>query len=556
VPAPDGRIAQHPFYNVPGEETSVQIQIEAITQLVVLAIFVLLLVMFLGPPLLLGILYVADRRQKQHAVLRNYPILGRLRYLLEHVGPELRQYLFDSDLEGKPFARERYRSIVFAGKYMQTLISFGSKRDFEEPGWYVRNAVLPTLMNDMGAQREPRIHSRRYVVEEEGLFTRRERMEDKDIAPWTLSDEFALTLGAGLEAPWVLRGLVGMSAMSYGALGRNAIQAFARGLSMAGGTWLNTGEGGLAEHHLAGGGDVVFQIGPGLFGVRSEGGEWSWDAFERQSAIEQVRGFELKFHQGAKIRGGHVEGSKVTPEIAAIRGVPAWQAIDSPNRFPMFRSLDDALDHVAAMRERGGKPVGIKVVIGAPRFLDELAATMARRGDGPDWIAVDGGEGGSGATYQEMADSMGLPVRSGIVEADDSLRRHGIRSRVKLIASGKLSSSDHIALALALGADAVALARGLMISVGCIQAQRCHSNTCPVGVATTDEELMRALVVEEKKWRVLNYVVTLRAGLTALAAAAGLRSPTQFERRHAVYRDVFGRVYGADTLFPPPSPAE
>jgi glutamate synthase (ferredoxin) len=206
------------------------------------------------------------------------------------------------------------------------------------------------------------------------------------------------------------------------------------------------------------------------------------------------------------------------------------------------------------MRERGGKPVGIKVVVGGPGFLDDFAATMARRGDGPDWITVDGGEGGSGATYQEMADSMGLPVRSGIVEVDDSLRRHGVRERVKVIACGKLSSSDRIALALALGADAVAIARGLMISVGCIQAQRCHSNACPVGVATTDESLMRALVVDEKKWRVLNYVVTLRAGLTSLAAAAGLRSPSQLERRHAVFRDAFGRVYGADELFPPPRP--
>jgi glutamate synthase domain-containing protein 2 len=345
-----------------------------------------------------------------------------------------------------------------------------------------------------------------------------------------------------------------MSAMSYGALGRHAIQAFSHGLSMAGGTWLNTGEGGLSEHHLVGGGDVVFQIGPGLFGVRNEAGAWCWDTFERQAQVEQVRAFELKFHQGAKIRGGHVEAEKVTPEIAGIRGVPPWQTIDSPNRFPMFSSLDDALDHVARMRELGGKPVGIKVVVGGPGSLDEFAATMARRGDGPDWITVDGGEGGSGATYQEMADSMGLPVNSGIVEADDALRRHGVRDRVKIIASGKLTSADRIALALAFGADAVAIARGFMISVGCIQAQRCHSNTCPVGVATTDERLMEALVVEEKQWRVLNYVVTLRAGLASLAAAAGLESPTQFGRRHAVYRDAFGRIYGADELFPTPGP--
>lgn len=527
-------------------------EFESVSQFVILAMFVVLLAMFLGPPLVFAVLYWLDRRQTQHAVLRNYPILGRFRYLLEHIGPELRQYLFNADLEGKPFTREGYLSIVFAGKYLKTLISFGSKRDFDKPGWYVRNAMLPTLIDDMAAIREPRIPTRRYEIQDEGLFSRKEDLVDADVAPWTLDDEFAIALGEGLPHPWTLRGLVGMSAMSYGALGRHAIEALSYGLGMATGTWMNTGEGGLSEHHLVGGGDIVFQIGPGLFGVRTDAGEWSWDAFSRQAEVESVRGFELKFHQGAKIRGGHLEGAKVTPEIAAIRGVPAWQSIDSPNRFPMFRSLDDALDHVARMRERGGKPVGIKIVVGGPGSVDELAAAMVRRGDGPDWIAVDGGEGGSGATYQEMADSMGLPIRSAIVEADNALRRHGIRDRVRLFAAGKLSSPDHIAVALALGADAVTNARGLMISVGCIQAQRCHSNTCPVGVATTDEKLMQALVVDEKKWRVLNYVAALRAGLNSLAAASGLRSPTQFERSHAVYRDAYGRIHSADTLFPYP----
>jgi glutamate synthase domain-containing protein 2 len=524
----------------------------AITHFVVLVMFGMLLVMFLGPPIVLGVLYLADRRQTQHAVLRNFPILGRLRYLLEHMGPELRQYLFDADLQGKPFSREGYRSIVYAGKYMKTLISFGSKRDFNEPGWYVRNAMLPTLAEDMAVRREPRVETKRYVLDDEGLFSRSEHVQEAQVSPFTLDDRFAIELGADLPQPWVMRGQIGMGAMSYGAMGRNAIQAYSQGLSRATGSWLNTGEGGLSPHHLVGGGDVVFQIGPGLFGVRSPEGEWSWEKFREQAAVPQVKGFELKFHQGAKIRGGHVEAAKVTTEIAGIRGVPVGQPIDSPNRFPMFSTLDEALDHVARMREEGGKPVGIKIVVGGPGFVDELAAAIAARASGPDWITVDGGEGGSGATYQEMADTMGLPVSSGIVEADDALRRHGVRDRVRIIASGKLTSADRIALALSLGADAVAIARGLMISVGCIQAQRCHSNECPVGVATTDEKLMRALVVEEKQWRVLNYIVTLRAALTSMAAAAGLESPTQFERRHAVYRDAFGRIYGADQLFPVP----
>ncbi len=222
-------------------------QMNDVSQFVTWVTFVLLLVMFLGPPLLLAVLYRIDRRQTQHAILRNFPILGRLRDLLEHIGPEFRQYLFDGDLEGKPFTREGYRSIVYAGKYM--------------------------------------------------------------------------TLGEDLEHPWVLRGLIGMSAMSYGALGQNAIQAFSHGLARATGSWLNTGEGGLSEHHLVGGGDAVCQIGPGLFGFRTPEGEWSWEAFRDKAAISSVCGFELKLHQG-------------------------------------------------------GKPVGLKIVIGGPGFLDELAATI------------------------------------------------------------------------------------------------------------------------------------------------------------------------------------
>jgi glutamate synthase (ferredoxin) len=344
-----------------------------------------------------------------------------------------------------------------------------------------------------------------------------------------------------------------MSAMSYGALGQHAIRALSHGLAMATGTWMNTGEGGLSDHHLVGGGDIVFQIGPGLFGVRDSEGRFDWEAFQRRAEVPQVRGFELKLHQGAKIRGGHVEGAKVTAEIARIRGVPEGRSIDSPNRFPDIASLDALLDRVARMRELAGKPVGLKLVVGGPGSLEPLAEAMARRGDGPDWITVDGSEGGSGATYREMADSMGVPLRSAIIELDDALRRAGVRERVKVFASGHLASADAIALALSFGADAVNIARGLMISVGCIQAQKCHTNTCPVGVATTDPNLMAALVVDEKKFRVLNYIVTLRAGLTSLAAASGLASPTLFERRHAVYKDAFGRIHSADEIFPLPT---
>lgn len=526
-----------------------------LSDILILVIFILMFAMVAVPPLVLVYFWWIDQRQTQHAVLRNFPLLGRLRYLLEHIGPELRQYLFNADRQGKPFSRDDYQNIVVAGKYLQTLISFGSKRDFEAAGWYLRNALLPTLKSDMAVVYEPAIQTKHYTTDDEGLFSRSEHIVDREVSPWLLTDEHSLVLGGDLPHPWRARGLVGMSAMSYGSLGRRAIRTMSHGLAMATGTWMNTGEGGLSEHHLVGGGDVVFQIGPGMFGVRNEEGAWDWDEYRRKAEVPQVCAFELKLHQGAKIRGGHLEGVKVTPEIAEIRRVPVGRSVDSPNRFRNLETIDDLLDWVARMRETGGKPVGVKVVVGGPGSMDELARRIAERGDGPDWLTIDGGEGGSGATYREMADTMGVPVRSGIVELDDALRRAGVRDRVKIFASGKLFSADGVALALSFGADAVNIARGLMISVGCIQAQRCHTNTCPVGVATTDEDLMKALVVDEKKYRVLNYIVALRAGLNSLAAASGLVSPTQFRRDHAVYKDAFGRLHSAAKVFPYPEPA-
>jgi glutamate synthase (ferredoxin) len=263
--------------------------------------------------------------------------------------------------------------------------------------------------------------------------------------------------------------------------------------------------------------------------------------------------FELKLAQGAKIRGGHVEGAKVTPEIAEIRGVTPWKSVDSPNRHHQFHDVPTLFDFIDQMRQESGKPIGIKIVMGDPISADELVEFMAKTGRGPDAITVDGGEGGSGATYQEMADTMGLPVHSGLIYLDNALHKYGVRDKVKVFASGKLFSPDRIAIALSMGADLVNIARGMMISVGCIGAQKCHTNTCPVGVATTDPDHQKALVVDEKQWRVLNYVITLRNGLNSLAAAAGLTNYTQFNRNHVVYKDEYGRVKGLSELFPYPA---
>lgn len=510
----------------------------------------LIAAIILGAILLgLCLLYLHDRRQTTHSVLRNFPILGRIRYASEIIGPEFRQYLFENDTEGKPFSRVDFRTVVLAGKYLSTLIGFGSVRDFDAPGYYLRNAMFPRQLDELHVDNRTRVATRKYQAKEH-LLGRTDVPVNIEAEPWLLAEEDAVVIGGETcRQPWAVRGLFGMSAMSYGALGSHAIQALSQGIGMAGGSWMNTGEGGVSDHHLSGAADLIAQLGPALFGFRDEAGNFSADAFLEKAANPQIKAFELKLAQGAKIRGGHLEGKKVTPEIARIRKVKPWKTVESPNRHRSFHDLPSMWAFVARLRELGGKPVGVKVVIGSAEAADDLARAIFETGMGPDFITIDGGEGGSGATYQEMADSMGLPLRSGLVLLDNALRRYGVRSRVKIIASGKLLTADRMAIALGLGADLCNVARGFMISVGCIGAQRCHTNTCPVGVATTDPNLEKALVVDEKKYRVANYVVTMRQGLFTLAAAAGLTSPTQFQRRDVIWKEASGQITSAERLF-------
>ncbi|MFA1710966.1 FMN-binding glutamate synthase family protein [Peribacillus frigoritolerans] len=487
--------------------------------------------------------YRKDDTQKQHSILRNFPLIGRIRYMTEQIGPELRQYLFENNNEGTPFSRKEFEDVVKAGKYKERLIGFGSERDFNEAGYYIRNSMFPNLREELRIDNSQKINTKVYEVDEEGLLTRKEKREDRQIEPYFLRDEDAVIIGGDTcRNPFKLKGLVGQSAMSYGALGENAITALSRGLGLAGGTWMNTGEGGLSKYHLSGNPDIMMQIGPGLFGVRTPGGEFSWEEFKKKSEIEQVKAFEIKLAQGAKIRGGHIEGQKVTEEIAQIRLVEPGQTINSPNRFYEFKNFNELFEFVERMRDVGGKPIGIKIVVGDLDALEEMTKIMRDTGKGPDFITVDGGEGGTGATYQELADAVGLPIMSALPLVDEMLKKYGVRNRVKLIASGKLTSPDKVAVALAMGADLVNIARGFMISVGCIMAEICHTNHCPAGVATTDSKLQDGLVIEEKQYRVANYVISLREGLFNLAAAAGIDTPTKFERKHIVHKDEWGRV--------------
>ncbi|MFS0576609.1 glutamate synthase-related protein [Sporosarcina sp. 179-K 3D1 HS] len=504
----------------------------------------LLVIFLIILPILTAVfLYFYDRMQKQHAILRNYPILGRVRYIFEKTGPELRQYLFDDDNDGKPFNREEYLRMVLPGKYLNSIIGFGSKRDFQESGYYIRNAMFTKQNEEMRVDNADLVNTKRYIMDEDNLFSRREHLEDVPTLPWLLPEEDAVVIGPDCEHPFRVRGLLGQSAMSYGALGDHAITALSKGIGLTPGSWMNTGEGGLSPYHLEGGADLIAQIGSGLFGYRTEEGEFSVERLLEKAALPQVKAFELKLAQGAKMRGGHVEGEKVTPEIAAIRNVVPYTTINSPNRFHQFDDYPSLFDFIDEIRGHAGKPVGIKIVVGGKEDAEELASYMQQTGKGPDFISLDGAEGGSGATYQDLADSVGLPLHSSLVLLDDALRKYGVRERVKIISSGKITTPDKAAIALAIGADLVQSARSFMISVGCIMAHRCHTNDCPAGVATTDKKLQEGLVIDEKKYRVANYILTMREGLFRMASAAGLDSPTKFERHHVIYKDERGRVF-------------
>lgn len=510
-----------------------------------LIVNVLFFVIIIGLIIAAVSLYVIDKRQKHHSVLRNYPVLGRVRYFLEMIGPELRQYLLLNDNEGKPFSRKQYLDIVIPGKYKNRIESFGSRRNFEEPGFYIQNTMFPVDFDELKINQKNKIDTYTYDILNEGLFDRKEKNTKKTVEPFKLTEENEIVIGSNLKHPFKVNRIVGQSGMSYGALGKNAITALSKGLGRSG-SWMNTGEGGLSEHHLVGGCDIIFQIGPGLFGVRDIDGKFNEEAFIEKAKMDQIKAFELKLAQGAKTRGGHIEGVKVTEEIAEIRNVKPFETVNSPNRFEFLHNNKELLEFVDRLRKLSNKPIGIKIVVGNIKDLHELIHDMVKLNIIPDFITVDGGEGGTGATYQELVDSVGLPLFTALPLLDIELKKHNIRNKVKVFASGKLITPDQIAIALGLGADLVNVARSLMINVGCIMAQQCHTNNCPVGVATTDPKKEAALVVTEKEYRVSNYIVSLHEGLFNLAAAVGVNSPNHINENHILYRTANGDVvYGS-----------
>lgn len=466
--------------------------------------------------LALFLMFIQDIFQKEHAVRRNFPVIGRMRYFLEHQGDYFRQYFFAHDRQELPFNRAARTWVYRTSKNLGGIIGFGSTNDLREPGSLI-------FVNAPYA-----------VLEEE-----------RRPAP-------PLLIGPRANKPFVASKIVNISGMSYGAVSAPAVRALSRGAHEAG-IWMNTGEGGLAPYHLEGGCDIIFQIGTAKYGVRDLEGHLS-DARLREVA-QHVRAFEIKLAQGAKPgRGGVLPAVKVTEEIARIRGIPMGQPSDSPNRHRDIANDDELLDMIARVRDVTGLPVGIKTVLGSEAAIVSLCETILRRGadSAPDFITLDGGDGGSGAAPQVLADHVGLPLNETLPMLVDTLIQSGLRDHIRIIASGKLITSARVAWALCLGADFTVTARGFMFALGCIQSLQCHQNTCPTGITTHNKKLQRGLVVEDKATRVANYARWINVEVDKLAHACGLSNAREFRRHHARIVQSAGHSMPLDVLHPYP----
>ena len=465
--------------------------------------------------------FIQDVTQKKHTVLRNYPVIGRMRYLFEKQGEYFRQYFFMNDREEMPFNRATRGWVYRLAKDESSMIGFGSTSDTTEPGSILFvNAPYP-------------------VLEEDRLPT----------PPLAIGEGFA-------RQPFIAKSVVNISGMSFGAISEPAVRALSRGAAMAG-CWMDTGEGGLSPFHLEGQSDIIMQIGTANYGIRDDRGQFSRERAREIAAYPQVKAFEIKLSQGAKPgKGGVLPAAKVTEQIAHIRGIPAHIDSISPNRHVDIANVDELLDRIALVRDITGKPVGVKTAIGGWQFVNELCEAVNRRGleYAPDFLAIDGGEGGSGAAPQALMDHMALPLVEALPRVVDSLIESGLRGRIRLIASGKLVTSARAAWALCVGADFVNSARGFMFALGCIQALRCHENTCPTGVTTHNHRLQRGLVVEEKYLRVAHYAMNMNKEIDMIAHSCGCRHARELRREHVRIVQSPGLSIALNMLYPYPEP--
>ncbi|HET8600531.1 MAG TPA: FMN-binding glutamate synthase family protein [Segeticoccus sp.] len=451
------------------------------------------------PLLATGGVAAFDVLQRKHALLWNFPVIGHFRYLLESIGPELRQYIVTSNDEERPFSRDQRRWVYASSKMENNYFGFGTDNDLEHTAGYpiIKQRTFSSVVPPSG------IHAGEEV--------------------WLPS---AKVLGAARGRAKAFRpnSVVNVSAMSYGSLSAQAVEAINRGVAICDAVQ-NTGEGGLSRHHRQGG-DLVFQIGTAYFGCRDEQGRFDLARLKELVAGAPVRAIEIKLSQGAKPGlGGVLPGVKVTPAIAEARGVPVGQTCISPSRHAEFSDVDSMLDWVELLASETGLPVGIKSAVGADRFWENLVHEMATSGRGVDFITVDGGEGGTGAAPLTFSDSVSLPFRVGFARVYSRFARAGLTDRVTFVGSGKLGLPDNAMVAFALGCDMVNVAREAMLSVGCIQSQRCHTDRCPTGVATQDPWLTRGLDPTLKSVRLANYVRTLRRDLVKVSEACGVYHP-------------------------------
>jgi len=463
------------------------------------------------------VLFIADRIQTGDAIRRNYPVIGRFRHIFSALGEFFRQYFFAMDREELPFNRAQREWVARAAGGESNTIAFGSTRNIAVPGTPIfANAAFPPL-DDRPAEAPP------------------------------------LRIGSGTRKPYDAPSFFNLSGMSYGALSRPAVRALSRGAAKAG-IWMNTGEGGLSPWHLEGGCDIVFQVGTAKYGVRECDGRLSDEKLREIAAHDQVRMFEIKLAQGAKPgKGGILPAAKVTEEIAEIRGIPKGKDSISPNRHEGVDDWNGLLDLVGHVREVTGKPVGIKTVVGIPGSLEELFVSIAERGEesAPDFITVDGGEGGTGAAPMPLMDLVGMSIREALPLVADLRNAAGLRDRIRLIASGKLSHPGDVAWALAAGADFVVSARGFMFSLGCIQALKCNRNTCPTGITTHNPRFQKGLVPEDKYMKVARYARGVIREVGIISHSVGATEPRRLARHHVRLVQENGRSVPMNRLFPP-----
>jgi glutamate synthase domain-containing protein 2 len=470
--------------------------------------------------LVVVVMYIVDVNQTEHAIRRNFPVVGRFRYLFENLGEYFRQYFFAQDREEMPFNRAQRSWVYRAAKDIDTTVAFGSTRDLRPVGTYIFvNCPYPVLETDVSPTSE-------------------------------------LEIGPYARQPYVTDSLFNVSAMSFGAISKPAVLALSNGSRMAG-NWMNTGEGGLSPYHLEGGADIVFQMGTAKYGVRNKDGSLSDDKLREVAAHEQVKMIELKLSQGAKPgKGGILPGEKVTEEIANIRGIHAGEDSISPNRHPDIDNAEDLLNMINHLRDVSGLPVGFKAVIGAYGWLEELFELIHKRGieSAPDFITVDSGDGGTGAAPMSLMDSVGLPIKESLPLVVDLLNKYGLKGRVRVIASGKLITPAEAAAALCVGADFINSARGFMFALGCIQAMQCNKNTCPTGITTHEKDLQRGLVVEDKAERVRQYSLHMRKEIGIIAHSCGVPEPRRLKRFHCRVVQDDGRSVPLDGLYPDVTP--